>query len=287
LQEEKMDKVHIVTDSNCNIPASLCQQLDIHVVPLPFVLDGATYIEYVDVGPKAFFPLLRNAKSIPTTSGPTPGAFKETFEKLAADGNPILAILVGRRFSSTLLSAETAKQELPDFDLTLIDSESNAMALGFQVLATARAAKQGKELEHLVSIARQAMDATGIFFSVRDLEYLYRGGRIGLAQRLLGSALELFPIFEIRRSPIQLVERQRTSRKVLSRLLDLVEQRLAGGRPYRLAILHADDEAGANGLKAAALDRFDPEEILVNELSPVLSIHTGQGALGIAYSSGL
>jgi DegV family protein with EDD domain len=282
-----MAKVHIVTDSNCNIPASLCQELDIHVVPLPFVLDGATYIEYVDVGPKAFFPLLRNAKSIPTTSGPTPGAFKETFEKLAADGNPILAILVGRRFSSTLLSAETAKKELPGIDLTLIDSESNAMALGFQVLATARAARQGKNLEQLVSIAHQAMDATGIFFSVRDLEYLYRGGRIGLAQRLLGSALDIFPIFEIRRSPIQLVDRQRTSRKVLSRLLDLVERRLAGGRPYRLAILHADNETGANTLKAAALERFAPEEILVNELSPVLSVHTGQGALGVAYSSGL
>jgi DegV family protein with EDD domain len=282
-----MAKVHIVTDSNCNIPASLCQELDIHVVPLPFVLDGATYIEYVDVGPKAFFPLLRNAKSIPTTSGPTPGAFKETFEKLAADGNPILAILVGRRFSSTLLSAETAKKELPGIDLTLIDSESNAMALGFQVLATARAARQGKNLQQLVSIAHQAMDATGIFFSVRDLEYLYRGGRIGLAQRLLGSALDIFPIFEIRRSPIQLVDRQRTSRKVLFRLLDLVERRLAGGRPYRLAILHADNETGANTLKAAALERFAPEEILVNELSPVLSVHTGQGALGVAYSSGL
>ncbi|MEJ2265391.1 MAG: DegV family protein [Anaerolineales bacterium] len=282
-----MAKVHIVTDSNCNIPASLCQELDIHVVPLPFVLDGATYIEYVDVGPKAFFPLLRNAKSIPTTSGPTPGAFKETFEQLAADGNPILAILVARRFSSTLLSAETAKKELPDIDLTLIDSESNAMALGFQVLATARAARQGKNLEQLVSIAHQAMDATGIFFSVRDLEYLYHGGRIGLAQRLLGSALDISPIFEIRRSPIQLVERQRTSRKVLSRLLDLVERSLTGGRPYRLAILHADDEAGANILKAAALERFVPEEILVNELSPVLSIHTGQGALGVAYSSGI
>ena len=282
-----MARVHIVTDSNCNIPASLCQELDIHVVPLPFVLDEATYIEYVDVGPKAFFPLLRNAKSIPTTSGPTPGAFKETFEQLAEDGNPILAILVGRRFSSTLLSAETAKKELPDVDLTLIDSESNAMALGFQVLAIARAARQGKDLEQLVSIAHQAMDAKGIFFSVRDLEYLYRGGRIGLAQRLLGSALDIFPIFEIRRSPIQLVDRQRTSRKVLSRLLDLVEPCLGGGRPYRLAVLHADNEAGANTLKAAALERFDPEEILVNDLSPVLSVHTGQGALGVAYSSGL
>ncbi|HZD58718.1 MAG TPA: DegV family protein [Anaerolineales bacterium] len=282
-----MAKVHIVTDSNCNIPAALCQELDIHVVPLPFVLDGATYIEYVDVGPKAFFPLLRNAKSVPTTSGPTPGAFKETFEKLAADGNPILSILVGRHFSSTLLSAETAKKELPDVDLTLIDSESNAMALGFQVLATARAASRGERLGQLVEIVHQAMEATGIFFSVRDLEYLYRGGRIGFAQRLLGSALDIFPIFEIRRSPIHLVERQRTFRKVISRLLDLVEQRLADGRPYRLAVLHADDHAGANALMSAALERFDPEELLVNELSPVLSVHTGQGALGVAYSSGL
>jgi len=282
-----MTQVHIVTDSNCNIPPSLCHELDIHVVPLPFVLDGVTYIEGVDVGPKAIFPLLRTAKSMPTTSAPTPGAFKETFDRLAANRGPVLAILVGRQFSSTYVTAQMAKELLPDVDLTLIDSKSNAMALGFQVLAVARAAKQGRGLVELISIAQQAMGATGILFSVKDLEYPYRGGRIGRVQRFLGGALNLYPILEIRGAPIESIQPARSAQKAMSRLLDLAEQRMVRGRPYRLAILHADNEKGAKMLQAAAQERFDPEEMILSELSPVLTIHVGPGALGVAYCSGI
>lgn len=141
-----MKNLHIVTDSNCHIPPALCYELNIHVVPLPFVWDGISYLENVDMGPREFYSRLRHSKSIPTTSGPTPGAFANEFESLGSDGKPIIAILVGTVFSSTFTTANLAKDMLPNVDVTIIDSDSNTMGLGFQVLAAASAAKEGKGL---------------------------------------------------------------------------------------------------------------------------------------------
>jgi DegV family protein with EDD domain len=126
-----MKNLHILTDSNCHIPAALCQELDIHVVPLPFVWDNITYLDNVDMGPREFYSKLRTSQSLPTTSGPTPGAFKDALESLASDGKPVLAILVGEVFSSTFTTANLAKDMLPNVDVTIINSDSNTMALGF------------------------------------------------------------------------------------------------------------------------------------------------------------
>ena len=287
LEAMAMRNVHIVTDSNCHIPSALCQELEIHVVPLPFTWDGVTYLDVVDMGHREFYSKLRSSKSLPVTSAPTPGSFKEVFENLSSDGRPILAILVGKQFSSTSVTAQLAREMLPDARILLVDSESNATGLGFQVLAAARAAREGKDLDELISIANQAKDVSGVLFSVTDLEYMRRGGRIGLAKSLLASTLRLDPILEIKSGPVTPVEQVRTSRRVIPRLLDLVEERLVGGRPYRLAVLHADVETRAWNLMSAARDRFDPDEMFVSELNPILGIHVGPGAIGLAYSSGL
>lgn len=282
-----MNSLHIVTDSNCHIPPALCHELDIHVVPLPFVWDNRTYLENVDIGPREFYSKLRSSKSTPKTSGPTPGSFIDTFEALASDGKPILAILVGMVFSSTFTAANLAKDMLPDIDIMIVDSDSNTMGLGFQVLAAARAAKEGKGLDEVISIVKRVKDTCGVVFSVSNVDYLRRGGRISHVQYFLASTLNVVPIMELRGGPIKPVERVRSQKNAMPRILDLVAERLGNERPIRMAVLHADAEAGAWELAKEVRTRFQPDELITSELNPVVGIHAGPDALGLAYASGV
>jgi DegV family protein with EDD domain len=287
MELRQMTKVHIVTDSNCHIPEALCQELDIHVVPLPYDWDGMTYLDGIDMSNREFYTRLRNSDSIPTTSGPTPGSFVELYEKLSADGDPILSVHVGNEFSSTLLSANSVKEMLPGATIVTLDSHSNALGLGFQILALARAAREGENFDSLLSLAEKAIEATGVVFAVEDIEYLHRGGRISFGKRIIGTALNLIPIMEVRKGPIQQLELTRSQKSVTPRLIEILEERLAGSKPKRVGVLHSDAEERAWELKKAVEERLNPDELIFMELNPILGIHVGPGALGLAYSAGV
>jgi DegV family protein with EDD domain len=161
------------------------------------------------------------------------------------------------------------------------------MAMGVQVLAAARAAEAGKALTEVIAAAEQARDRTGVLFVVDTLEFLHRGGRIGGAQRLLGTVLNMKPLLEVREGKVEPIERVRTARKALARLLDLIEERTGGRKPLRLATIHAAAEDQARELLAAAQERFNPDEALLSEASPVVGTHAGPGTLGLAYCAGV
>lgn len=277
---------HVLTDSNAHIPPSLRQELGIQVVPLPYVWEGTTYQDGVDFGPRDFYRRFRSSSSLPKTSAPTPGVFIEAFRDLAADGKPILAILVGADYSSTQTTAAIAAQELPDADITVFDSRSNALGLGFQVLAAARAARAGASLTEALAAVKRAQANSGVVFAVPDLDHLRRGGRIGLAQSLLGGVLRMVPILELDQGPIRPVERTRTQAKALTRIVALVKERVGDERPRRMGVLHADAEDKAWQLKRLIEAELHPDELFLVELNPILAIHIGPDAFGIGYSSG-
>ncbi len=206
---------------------------------------------------------------------------------MSSDGRPVLAILVGSVFSSTYTTAGVAKELLPEADIIILDSESNTMGLGFQVLAAARAANEAKSIDQVISIVQQVKNNSGVVFAVQDIKYLWRGGRISGLQSFVASLLNMIPIMELRGGPIRPVERVRTQKRVIPRLLALAEERMHSTRPLRLAVVHADCEARAWELRKAARERFDPDELIISELAPVLGIHAGPDALGLAYSSGI
>ena len=183
-----MSKTAFVVDSTAYIPTDQVKQFDIKVIAQVLIWDDETMLDGVDIQPTAFYERLRDSKTMPTTSQATIGAFIEVFRPLVEAGQPILAILVSNKLSGTIQSAEQAKAEFPDAKIVIIDSEATAMALGFQVLAAARAAREGKSFEEVTEIARQAKLRTGVVFVVDTLEFLHRGGRIGgqLAQPTTG-----------------------------------------------------------------------------------------------------
>ena len=221
---------------------------------------------------------------MPTTSQATIGAFKDVFKPLVEAGRPILAILVSDKLSGTIQSAEQAKAEFPGAKIVIIDSEAAAMALGFQVLAAARGAREGKSFEEVTEIARRAKEQTGVLLVVDTLEFLHRGGRIGGASRLIGTALSMKPVLELQDGVLDVVERVRTRSKAQARLLDILEERIDGRPNLRLAVLHAAAEERARDLLEIAANRLNPIETVFSEVSPVVGTHVGPGTLGLCYS---
>ena len=269
-----MKKIHIVTDSMAHIPDSLCQELEIKVVPLPFVWDGETHFDF-DIGPREFYTKLRSGKTLPSTSGPPPVLFKEQFETLGVDGKPILTITVGEVFSSTFNAANLAKEMVANIRVVVVSSDSNTMGHGFQVLAAARAAQAGKDLNEILSILEHVKYTSGVVFATPHIEYLRRGGRISHIQYYFATSLKLIPVMEIRNSPIKPVKRIRRQKNVIPSLLNLVSERLENERPIRMAVVHADAESQAWELAKEVRQRFSPDELITSEITPVLGIHGG------------
>ncbi len=279
-----MSKTAFVVDSTAYIPPDQVQQFDIKVIPQVLIWDDETMLDGVDIQPTAFYERLRDSKTMPTTSQATIGAFIEVFKPLVEAGRPILAILVSDKLSGTIQSAEQAKAEFPDAKIVIVDSESTAMALGFQVLAAARGARDGKSFEEVTEIARQAKRQTGVLLVVDTLEFLHRGGRIGGASRLLGTALSMKPVLELQDGVLDVVEKVRTRSKAQARLLDILEERIDGRPNLRLAVLHAAAEQQARDLLEIASNRLNPMETVFSEVSPVVGTHVGPGTLGLCYS---
>jgi DegV family protein with EDD domain len=180
-------------------------------------------------------------------------------------------------------SAIQAKDMLPGKPVELVDSLSASMALGFQVLMAARAAKNGASLQECKAITEKARKQSGVFFVVDTLEFLHRGGRIGGAARLLGTALNLKPILTVTDGKIEPVARVRTQRKAFEKMLNILEEKLDHGSISRLSVLHANAASQADQLMSELVERFHPAETIMTEVSPVIGTHTGPGTVGVAY----
>lgn len=285
-----MSKVAVVTDSTAYIPRSLSQGLPIYVVPLQVVWGEETYRDGIDIQPLEFYTRLKTAKVMPSTSQPSPEAFRQVYATLLEEDYDIVSIHISAKLSGTLDSAIQAREMLKSERIALIDSKVTAMALGYHVLSVARAAAQGASFEACKALAERAVNHIGAVFVVSTLEFLHRGGRIGGAAAFLGTALNLKPLLELRDGRVEAVERIRTMRKALERLLELLDERVGQRSPLRLACLHANAPEEAEALMERVRQRYPQKrlvELVMAEVSPVIGTHTGPGTVGIAYMAGM
>jgi DegV family protein with EDD domain len=283
-----VSEIAIITDSTSNIPFQLREQYGIEVVPQVLIWGEETQFDEVDITADQFYERLQTSKQLPKTSQATIASFIEFYTPHVEAGRPILAILISTELSGTIHSAMQAKKEFPDATIEIVDSRSASMELGFQVLAAARAAEAGKSFQEVLQIARSAKEHTGVMFVVDTLEYLHRGGRIGGASRLLGTALNLKPLLYVNNGRVEPLENVRTKNKALIRLLNLIEERIStGGSPVRIAALHAACPEEGQQLLDKALHRFHPVEGIFTVVGPVVGTHVGPGTMGIAYSTGI
>lgn len=278
-----MSRTVLVTDSTAYIPDDLVDKYGIMVAPQILLWGEETFLDGVNITPTEFYARLQSTDVMPTSSQVTIPYFVNLFKPLVEEGASILAILISEKLSGTIQSAIQARKEFPGAKIEIVDSKSTAMELGFQVLAAARAAEAGKSFDEVLSVAQNAKQHTGIYFAVDTLEFLHRGGRIGGASKLLGTALNIKPLLGVVDGRVESIEKIRTKNKAYSRLLDVMGEEINDRPNLRLATLHAAAEDDARELLAQAVERFNPIETIVAEVSPVVGTHAGPGTCGLAY----
>ena len=282
-----MAKVAVVTDSTATIPVDIMEQYPLWELPQVLIFGEETLEDRVDIQANEFYDRLEVDPHHPTTSQVTPASFNKIYGKLLGEGYEILAVLVSPKLSGTVESANQAKEMHPDAAIEVFNSESVAMGLGWQALMAARAAKDGASLSECKEVAEKARPMTGVVFVADTLEYLHRGGRIGTGAKYLGTALQFKPIFEVRDGMLEALERVRTRKKSLARVVRLVEERIDGRTPLHLAALHAKAEEDARWLLDVGCAHLHPDEKIYSEVSPVVGTHGGPGLVGMAFLAGM
>jgi DegV family protein with EDD domain len=281
-----MSKIAIVTDSTSFIPPDLLKKHNITMIPQVLIWGEQTYQDGVDIQPSEFYTKLKSAKSMPSTSQVSPATMQATFQPLVDQGFEVIGLFVSSRLSGTMQSAVQAKELMgaAGAKVNIVDSYATSMSLGLIVLAAARAAEGGASLTETISVADKAKNNSGLFFAVDTLEFLHRGGRIGGAQRFIGSALNLKPILALKEGKVEGVERIRTKSKAHDRVLELIAEQVTGKPNIRIATLHANAAEEAKALLDRAAQQLSPVETIFAEVSPVVGTHTGPGTVGLAYS---
>ena len=272
--------VKIVTDSTADLPPKVVAELGITVVPLQVIFGDKAYRDGVDISSEQFFRMLAEAKELPHTSQPSTGEFQRVYETLAAETDSILSIHLSAGFSGTANTAQLAARGLIGrCAIDVIDSGTVSMAMGFAVIAAARAARDGRGLEACAAAAHSILRRQRLAVTVDTLEYLRRGGRIGRAQAFVGGLLRLKPILTIRDGGAFPLARVRTRRRALDEMLRIC---LEGATIEEAVIMDSTTPDDARYLTDELAKRCPGVLIHSGRMGPVIGVHGGPGLIGLA-----
>lgn len=286
--------VRIVTDSGAHLSNEVRAKYKIGTVPLQVLFGTRAYRDEIDLSNEQFFHMLTHEKVHPTTSAPAPQDFINVWAPILKDREEIVSLSIPSGLSATYSSAVNAKAQLEqeygeELPITLIDGKWLSMAQGFQCIEGSRAAQAGGSREEVVKAMTALDQKLTLIFLLDTLEYLKRGGRIGKAQAWLGTMFNVKPILEIAHARVEPLERVRSRKAGLARLLELLQTppttngpRLGDG-PLHVAILHARAPEAAQQLENEIRARFNIAELVKAEIGPTIAVHTGPDALGLAF----
>jgi DegV family protein with EDD domain len=274
--------VAVVTDSTAYLPQELIDGYGIHVVPLYVVLAGRSGREGIDITPDDVARALSVRGQTVSTSRPTPGDFVAAYRRALADGaDQLVSVHLSAELSGTSDAARLAASQVGEHIVSVIDSRSAAMGTGFAVLAAARSAASGADAPEVVRAARETAAATCTLFVVDTLEHLRRGGRIGSATAVLGSALAVKPVLHVHDGRVVPLEKVRTSTRAMNRLVQRAVE-AAGEGPVSIAVHHLAAAERAERLAAELRDRLPQlRELHLSELGAAIGAHVGPGAVGV------
>lgn len=279
-----MSNVKLVTDSTAYLPADLVAAHDISVVPVEVVIGGKAYRDGVDIAASQVAQALADWQPV-STSRPSPAQFAQAYENAAAAGaTGVVSVHLSSSLSGTYESALLAARSV-DIPVTIVDSETIAMGMGFAVLAGAKAAARGAELDEVEATVVDSAARTSVLFYVDTLEFLRRGGRIGRAAAMFGTALRVKPILVVQDGVVAPLEKTRTTNKALARLADIVAEKVGelGGTAH-LAVQHLAAAERADQLVDLLRTRTGIQDILMGEVGAVVGAHVGPGMVAVSVS---
>jgi len=275
--------IKIVTDSTAGIPEAMVREHDIRIIPLYVHFGEEAFKEGIDITNEQFYERLRTSASLPTTSQPSVGEFHEIFKELTDAGHEVLALTISSKLSGTWNSAMGALEMLPGAPISVVDSLSTSFGMYMLVESALGKIAAGATRQEVAVHLEELKGQLHILFVVDTLEYLAKGGRIGNARAFLGTLIKVKPLLVLENGVIEPCEQVRSKGKAVARMLELIEQRLAGkGAQAHVAIAHgmALDEALA--FRKEVVAQLGCAEPPISEVGAVLGTHTGPGIVAIA-----
>jgi DegV family protein with EDD domain len=272
--------VAVVTDSTAYLPPGSAQLLGVQVVPLQVIVGGVVRAEGEEIGPSEVAAVLHRGHTV-STSRPSPSLFAAAYHRaFAAGATSIVSVQLSAAMSGTVDAARLAAADVGG-DIRVIDSRSVGMGMGFAVTMAAEASIAGADVDAVVDTVATTLAGTQAIFYVDTLEFLRRGGRIGAARAMVGSALAVKPLLCLRDGKIEPLERVRTASRAIARLEELAAQ-IASDDPVSVAVHHLDAAARADEV-ARALDARLPKivDMITTEVGAVVGAHTGPGMLAV------
>ena len=279
-----MPRIAFITDTDCSLPEDIAARYDIQQVPITVQFGEESFMTGVNIDDAVLFERVDRENKLPSTAAPSPGQFLEAYEKaLAAGAESVLCFTVSSAISATYNNAVNARQLLPARDITVVDTQSLSLGQGFMVMAAAEAAQRGASSQECLAQAQAVAQRIHLFAALATLKYLAMSGRVGSIAAGMAGLLSIKPILTIQDGKLELLERIRTQKKAWKRAIELTAQ-AAGGKPIeRMGIVHVAAPQAAQEFEQQLRASLNcPADILVNDLTPGLSVHTGTGLVGVA-----
>lgn len=282
LNSNKKRKIAVVTDSTSDLSKQQIKELNIKLLPLKVIYSDRQYIDRVTIQPEEV--CANFDKEIPTTSMPSPGEAVELFKQLASEGyTDVISIHISSGLSGTYQMIKAVAQQVKDIiNVEVVDSKALSLGLGFLVLEAQKLVDSGKSFEEVVTRVRELQQKGKVFFVVKTLEYLRKGGRIGYVAGTIGEMLNVKPIISINEEgKYYTYQKVRGRKKSLDKLVEIIKE-YAAGKNIRAAVMHADTEEEAQYVKEK-LTQPNIDIIGFGQISPVMVVHSGPGLLGVAF----
>ena len=275
--------LRIVTDGAADVPLAWQKEFDIQLVPVNIQFGDKTYLQWVELSQDDFYRLVDENKKIPTTSQPTPYQFAEFYKKVAQPGDQVLSIHPSSKLSGTLDSAASAARDLADqIEITTFDSLSGSAAIGMLCREARVLDRAGKTLAEILPLLEKMRTKIGVVLTLDNLEYARMSGRIGTLQTVLGSLLNVKPIAIVTDGVVSIIEKARTRRVAVQRLLEIVKEKV-GNQAVNLVILHARDPQAGAMLMQRARETFNIRDSVLTDLSLSIASNLGPGTVGIVF----
>jgi DegV family protein with EDD domain len=275
--------IRLIVDTTCCIPGPEIKRLGIPCLPQVIIFGENSYRDDTEMDTATFLSRLVSSPTLPKTAAPPPALYAPIYEQYAAQGDTMIVIAPSAQLSGTYRSAEVAAQDFPNADIRLVDLKTTGGGLGSIVLQAVEWVKMGLDADTLIDRIKDMASHERVYFLVDTLEYLHKGGRIGGAQALLGSILQVKPILTLVDGHIESAETQRTKKKALARLQELVMQDCQRGRITQLSICHCKAEDDAAMLARQLGPALNLTDIPIYNVPPAIVVHAGPGVLEISY----
>jgi DegV family protein with EDD domain len=277
-----MPKTIVVTDTNSSLSKSTCDAIGIIQVPIHIMFGDQTYLTGEEIGDEKLFQMIDEQQTLPTTAAPSPNAFEKAFQ-LAFDrgADQVVCICCSSKVSATYDAAKMAAKEFSGKAIAVIDSLQLTLAEGFQVLRAAELAEEGAELDEIVDAIEELKPRLHVYGALPTLKYLAMGGRMGKMAAGLADTLNIKPILTAKEGKLELLEKVRTWRKARNRLVQLAVEAAKRTTIEQIGMFHVNNVNGTLELYGDLVKTLAvPEEYLLEEFTPGLSVHAGSGVIG-------